>query len=142
MQIARKNYNLTLIVRGYREAEPQIKAPIVTPLEGAIHRKVRKDRKAQPQFVTRITRIGWIYTDPRASAQSAFHHVCSSLKNPASGASISAFIRVHPWFFYDVVFQTGLTGCVFNPVILSNLKCRLPVPEKNAKLEEVIDAKS
>ncbi len=105
----------------------------VTEINKAIH---RKERKAHPQFDTRMTRIGRIFTDtanPRASAssaQSAFHHVCSSLKNLASGASISAFIRVHLRFFIDVIFQTGLTGSteyVFNPVhpvIVSYLKCR------------------
>ncbi|MDO9097251.1 MAG: DUF1016 N-terminal domain-containing protein, partial [Candidatus Methanoperedens sp.] len=74
-----------------------------TPLNQTTHRKVRKERKAQPQCGTRMTRIGRIYTDtanPRLSAQSAFHHVCSSLKNAASGASVSEFIRVHPRFFY------------------------------------------
>jgi hypothetical protein len=43
--------------------------------------------------------------DPRASA---FHHVCSSLKNAASGASVSAFIRIHLRFFKNVIYQTGL----------------------------------
>ncbi len=75
------------------------------------------------------------------------HHVCSSLKNPASDTKESAFISLNPRFFYDVIFQTGLTGLtgyVFNPVypvILSNLNGRFPAPEKKAKLEEVIDAK-
>ena len=111
MQIARKNHNLTLIVRGYRVTESQIKTPKVALLEGVTR---RKERKAQPQFRTRMTRI---FTDPRASASTvapvdvahtygsrhtwrfAFHKVCSSLKNPASGASVSAFIRVHLRFF-------------------------------------------
>ena len=81
---------------------------------GTVHRKVRK---AQPQCGTRMTRIGRIFTDPCASAssvQSVFHHVCSSLKNTASGASVSAFICVHPR--------------------LINLKGPLQVPEQFAKL--------
>jgi hypothetical protein len=139
-------------------------APLPATYLGAPH---RKDRKAQLQFRTRMTRIGRISTDtanPRASAstvapvdvahtygsrhtwrsassaQSAFHHVCSSLKNEASGASISAFIRVSLRFFKNVIFQTGFTGStgyVFNPVhlvALSNLKCQLPAPWKSAKL--------
>jgi len=106
----------------------------------------RKYRKAQPQFRTRMTRIGRISTDtvnPHASAssaQSAFHHVCCSLKSPASGAKVSAFIRVHPRFFKNVIFQTGFTGSTgyaFNPVhpvILSNLKCQLPTFQWSAKV--------
>ena len=38
---------------------------------GAAHRKVRKERKGETQFGTRMTRIARIYTDtanPRASA--------------------------------------------------------------------------
>jgi len=77
--------------------------------------------------------IGRIFTYPRASA---FHDGCSSLEKPASGASVSAFICVHLRFFYDVIFQTGLTGStgyVFNHVhrfILPNLLCQLPIPER------------
>ncbi|KAB2941876.1 MAG: hypothetical protein MPEBLZ_02169 [Candidatus Methanoperedens nitroreducens] len=162
----------------------------------------RKERKAQPQFRTRMTRIfmdnilseksinstypnepqstqraqrffkpisvssvhSVVLTfrkfDPRLSAstvasvdvahtygsrhawRSAFHHVCSSLKSPASGASVSALIGVHLRFFIDVIFQTGLTGStgyVFNPVhpvILSNLKRQFLAPHLNAKLME------
>ena len=110
------------------------------------HRKARKNYKAQPQFRTRMTRIGRIFTDtanPRASAssaQSAFYQVCSFMKNPASGASVSAFISVHLRFYKMLIFQTGftgLTGYVFNPVhpvILSNLKCQLTAPEQIVKL--------
>ncbi|NJD54249.1 MAG: hypothetical protein FIB07_15465 [Candidatus Methanoperedens sp.] len=42
------------------------------PHFGTAHRKVRKERKAQPQFGTRMTRIERISTDtanPRASEQ-------------------------------------------------------------------------
>ncbi len=96
----------------FREAEPQINAdergykPVT--YFGAAHRKVRKDRKAQPRCGTRMTRIARIFTDP----------------------SVSAFISVHLRFFKNVIFQTGLTGStgyVFNhvhSVILSNLKCQ------------------
>jgi hypothetical protein len=100
----------------------------------------RKKRKVQPQFRTRMTRIGRIFTDIAYPRASAFHHVCSSLKNPASGASVSAFIRIHLRFFKNVSFQTGLTGStgyVFNPVhpfILSNLKCQLSAPQRSTKL--------
>ena len=52
-----------------------------------------KKRKAQPQCRTRIQRI---FIDPCASAQSVFHHVCSSLKNSASETEVSAIICVHP----------------------------------------------
>lgn len=124
MQIARKNYNLTLIGWGYREAEPQINVDErgYKPAKdlGAAHRKVRKvrkDRKAQPQYGTRMTRIFTDIANPRASAssaQSAFHHVCSSLKNRASGASVSAFNPVHP-------------------VILSKRKCWLFTHWRRAK---------
>ena len=112
----------------------------------AAHRKVRNERKAQPPSRTLMTQIGRIFTDtsnPRASAssaQSAFHHVCSFLKNTASGVSV--LIRVHPRFFKNVIFQTGFigsTGYVFNPVhpvILSNLKCQLPAPLKSARVRE------
>jgi len=100
-----------------------------------------KEHKAQPQCRTRMTRIGQIFTDPcksASTAQSAFHHVCPSLKNPASGTSVSAFIRVHLRFFKNVIFQIGLTGYVFNPVILSNLKCQLLAPWQNViQLEEM-----
>lgn len=144
---------------GYRKWEPQINADernnhvtdfigflccksfLVMEL-GAIHRKGRKERKAQPQFRTRMTRIGRIFTDMLISTSSEFHHVCSSLKSPASDASVSAFIRVHLRFFIDVIFQTGLTGFtgyVFNPVhpvILPNLKYQPTEPEKSTKVWE------
>ena len=74
--------------------------------------------------------------------KSAFHHVCSSLKNPASGASVSALIRVHLRFFKNVILQTGLTGStgyIFNPVypvILSNSKYQLTAPWQSVKLTE------
>ena len=102
-----------------------------------------KEHKAQPQCGTRMTRIGPIFTDPcksASTAQSVFHHVCSSLKNPASGAV--ALIRVHLLFFNNVIFQTGLTGLtgyVFNPVhpvILSNSKRHLSTPRQSANLME------
>ncbi len=123
-----------------------MKADFISDLNELIHRKVRKDRKAQPQCGTRMTMIGRIFTDtanPRAFAQSVFHHVCSSLKNPASG--VSALIRVHLRFLNEMIFQTGLTGLtgltgyVFNPVhpvILSNLKCQRPELPQIAKLLE------
>jgi hypothetical protein len=122
-----------------------MKADIISDLNELIHRKVCKDRKAQSQFRTRMTRIGRISTDianPRASAQSAFHHVCSSLKNPVSDTEVSAFIRVHPRFFKHGIFQTGLTGCVFThvyPVILSNLKCQPQATWLSAMVREGTD---
>ena len=113
-------------------------------------------RKAQLHFGTRMTRIGRISTDPCASTvapvdvahtygsrhtwRSAFHQVCSSLKNPASEMKVSAFICVHLRFIKNVIFQTGLTGStgyVFNPVhpvMLSNLKPQL---RQNAMAREV-----
>jgi len=125
-----------------------MKADIISDLNELIHRKRLKERKAQSQFRTRMTRIARIFTDtsyPRvsvSSAQSAFHDVCSSLKKAASCASVSAFIRVHLRFFKNVIFQTGLTGStgyVFNPVhpvIVSNFKCQLSAPWQSAKLME------
>gem|GEM_PF-2267400 len=94
---------------GFLDKEPQINADErrykpVTDL-GAAHRKARKERKAQPQFRTRMTRIARIFTDASypcasaSSAQSVFHHVCPSLKSPASGASVSAFIMPKPCGF-------------------------------------------
>ena len=109
---------------------------------GVAHRKVRKERKAQPQCGTRMTRIGRVFTDPCASAssaQSVFHHVYFSLKNTASKTKISAFINVHPRFFKNVNIQTGLTGYVFNPahpVILSNLKYQLTSPGQSTMTME------
>ena len=58
-----------------------------------------KEHKAQPQCGTRIGRIFTDNFNPCASAssaQSVFHHVCSSLKNPASETEVSVFICVHP----------------------------------------------
>ncbi|GFO96487.1 hypothetical protein ig2599ANME_0676 [groundwater metagenome] len=85
-----------MTVCGFREAEPQINADErrYKPATDfcAAHRKVRKDRKVQPQCGTQMPQIQQIFTDPRvsaSSAQSAFHHVCPSLKNPASGTSVS-----------------------------------------------------
>ncbi|NOR60644.1 MAG: hypothetical protein GQ469_08470 [Methanosarcinales archaeon] len=66
----------------------------------AVHRKGRKERKAQPQCRTRIGRIFTDNFNPCASVQSVFHHVCSSLKNPASETEVSAFIRVHLWLIF------------------------------------------
>jgi len=61
-----------------------------------------KERKSQPQFRTGMRRIS---TYLHVSAQSVFHHACSSLKNTVSETKISAFINVHPRFFYDWIFQ-------------------------------------
>jgi len=146
MQIARNNYNLPLIVRGYRETEPQINAdergfvdlnlqllPTVystTKSPQSAQRtqsaelfatfELRSGKRPKTRRRTRMTRIQRIFTDlhvSASSAQSAFHHVCSSLKKPASG--VSALICVNLRFFKNVIFQTGLTGStgyVFNPV--------------------------
>ncbi len=105
-----------------------------------------KNRITMMRYGTRMTQIGRIFADPCASApsaQSVFHHVCSSLKNPASGTKVSAFIRVHPRFFKNVIFQTGLTGLTgyaFNPVypvIMSNLNGWFPAPHQSAMVREV-----
>jgi hypothetical protein len=90
MQIARKNYDL----------------------KGAFHRKVRKDRKGQPQLRTRMTQIKPMFTDPcksAPSAKSAFYRRTDP-RTKSTGGKVSAFICVHPRFFYDVTFQTGSTG--------------------------------
>lgn len=58
---------------------------------------------------------------------------------------VSAFISVHLRFYKMLIFQTGFTGftgCGFNPVhpvILSNLKRQIPVPEQIAKLLRGVD---
>jgi len=106
---------------------------------GTVH---RKERKAQPQCGTRMTRIGRIFTDPCASVKYVLHHICSSLKNLASGASASAFICVYLRFFKNMIFQTGLTGSTgyffyhVHPVILSNLKFQLPETPWSAMVME------
>ena len=102
------------VVLTFRKFDPRLSASTVAPVDVA-H--------------TYGSRHAWRF---------AFHQVCYSLKNAASGASVSALIRVHPRFFKNVIFQTGLTGStgyVFNPVhpvILSNLKCQLPAPCQSA----------
>jgi len=101
----------------FGEKEPQINADErrfnpVTYIS-VVH---RKGRKAQPQCGTRIGRI---FTDPCASAQSVFHHVCYSLKKPASETEVSAFICVHPR--------------------LINLKGPFQAPEKFVKLMEGVE---
>jgi len=113
-----------MTVCGFRGNEPQINTdehrcePVkdymglfvhllffVIGFNNPIHRKGRKERKAQQQCGTQITRIGRIFTDQCASVQSVFHHVCSSLKNPEFETELFEFIRVNPWFFHDVDFQ-------------------------------------
>jgi hypothetical protein len=56
-------------------------APLIVTDFGATHRKVRKERKAQPQFRTRMTRIGRISTDTA---------------NLRTGSTEYAFNPVHP----------------------------------------------
>jgi hypothetical protein len=113
-----------MTVCGFRGNEPQINTdehryePVkdymglfvhllffVIGLNNPIHRKVRKERKAKLHCRIRMTWIGQIFTDRCASAQSVFHHVCPSLKNPESETELSEFICVNPWFFHDVDFQ-------------------------------------
>ncbi len=97
---------------------------------GAAHRKGRKERKAQPQCGTWITRIQRIFTDTCQSVpymKSVFYRSFSRMKS--TDRKVSVFISVRPRFSNGVIFQMGLTGligCGFNPVhpvILSNLKC-------------------
>lgn len=79
-----------MIVRGYRETEPQIKA---------LRRR------------TRMTRIKRMFADPfksAPSAKSAFYRPDSRTRS--TDRKVSGFICVHPRFCYDVIFQTGLTG--------------------------------
>lgn len=109
-----------MTVCGFLDKEPQINADErgynpVTDFGATLC----KERKAQPQCGTRMTRIGRIFTDtanPCASAQSVFYHVCFSLKKPASETEVSAFICVHPR--------------------LINLKGQFQAPEKVVKLLE------
>jgi hypothetical protein len=95
-----------------------MKADFISYLNELIHRKYRK---AQPQSRTRMTWITRIFTDTQ---------------NTASGASVSAFIRVHLRFLKNVVIQTGLTGStrdVFDfvhPFIPSNLKYQYQRPSE------------
>ena len=49
-----------------------------------------------------------IRSDLCKSAKSAFYRTDSRTKS--TGGKVSAFICVHPRFFYDVIFQTGSTG--------------------------------
>ena len=79
----------------------------------AVHRKGRKERKAQPQCGTRMTRIGRIFTDPCVSVhsvQSVFYHVCFSLKKPAPETEVSSFIRVHARFLKIAPAMQGANG--------------------------------
>lgn len=79
----------------------------------AVH---RKERKAQPQCGTRMTRIGRIFTDTAnpcasaSSAQSVLHHVCFSLKKPAPETEVSSFIRVHARFLKIAPAMQGANG--------------------------------
>jgi len=122
---------------------PRVSASTVAPVDVA-----QPSRQLTP--CTRMPAHWHTWTRPQGAQpltygschtwRSAFHHVCSSLKETASGASVSALIRVNPRFFKNVIFQRGLTGStgyVFNhvhPVILSNLKCQLSAPWQSAKL--------
>jgi len=125
MQIARKNYNLTLIVRGDRENKPQInaderrfvnldiqhlsevyqgnsllKSPQSTQRSQSSALPASAYEPAPPsQRGTRMTRIGRIFTDPRASvssAQSAFYCLPS------------AFYCVHPRLISGRMTQEAL----------------------------------
>jgi len=83
----------------------------VTEFNRTIH---RKERKAQPQCGTRMTRIQRIFTDPCQSApsvKSVFYRSCSRMKS--IGSKVSAFICVHPR--------------------LINLKGQLQAPKKDVK---------
>jgi len=120
IQIARKKYNLPMIVRGYRETEPQMNADERRFIERDFQ-QYSKDGKPQsldsklPAFKhenetlnsTRMTQIKRIYTDPRKSApsaKSAFYRRTDP-RTKSTGGKVSVFICVHPRFFYDVTFQ-------------------------------------
>ncbi len=69
-----------------------------------------------PRRSTRMTRIKQIFTDPcksAPSAKSAFYRRTDPRTKSTDG-KVSAFICVHPRFFYDVTFLTGWTGYDFN----------------------------
>jgi hypothetical protein len=125
MQIARKNYSLPMIVSGYRETEPQINADERRFVDRDFQQQSKNDAKPlssglkplalkhgnETRNSTRMPRIQQIFTDPCKSAQSVksvFHHADSRTKS--TDWKVSASICVHPRFFYDVTFQTGLTG--------------------------------
>ena len=98
----------------FGEKEPQINAD-ERRFNPATYISVvhRKEREAQPQCRTRITRIGRIFTDPCvsvSSVQSVFYHVCFSLKKPASETEVSAFICVHPRFLKIAPAMQGTNG--------------------------------
>lgn len=120
-----------------------MKAEFISILNELIHRKGRKERKAQPQYGTRMTRIQRIFTDPCQPAPSVKSVFYRDSRMKSTGRKVSAFIRVHPRFFKNVIFQTGLTGFTgygFNPVysvILSNSKYQLPAPQQSAMTREV-----
>ena len=102
---------------GFREKEPQINADErrFNPATyiSAVH---RKERKAQPQCGTRMTRIERIFTDTAnpcasaSSAQSVFHYVCFFLKKPAPETEVSSFIRVHTRFLKIAPAMQGANG--------------------------------
>jgi hypothetical protein len=125
MQIARKKYNLQMIVRGYRETEPQINADERRFVDRDFQ-QYSKDGKPQSsdsklpalkyanktRNSTRMTLIQPMFTDPcksAPSAKSAFYR-CSDPRTKSTEEEVSGYIRVHPRFFYDVTFQTGSTG--------------------------------
>jgi|LGVC01.1.fsa_nt_gb hypothetical protein len=104
-----------MTICGFLNKEPQINADErgYNPITdfGAAH---RKERKAQPQCGTRMTRIQRILTDPCQSApsvKSVFYRSCSRMKS--IGSKVSAFICVHPR--------------------LINLKGQLQAPKKDVK---------
>ncbi|MDP3103580.1 MAG: hypothetical protein Q8M95_03120 [Candidatus Methanoperedens sp.] len=60
---------------------------------------------------TRMTPLKPMFTDPcksAPSAKSAFYR--TDYRTKSTDGKVSAFICVHPRFFYDVTFQTGSTG--------------------------------
>jgi hypothetical protein len=49
-----------------------------------------------------------LFLDPCKSAKSAFYR--TDPRKKSTDGKVSASICVHPRFFYDVTFQTGMTG--------------------------------
>jgi len=66
----------------------------------------RTQRVEAPRRSTRMTRIKRMFTDPcksAPSAKSAFYR--SDSRTKSTDGKVSAYICVHPRFFYDVTFQ-------------------------------------
>ena len=118
-QIVRKNQHLQMIVRGNRETEPQINADERRFVDRDFRQQSKYEKQQSPGLKppalkqenktrnsTRMIRIKRMSTDPcksAPSAKSAFYRTDSRTKS--TDRKVSAFICVHPLFFYDMTFE-------------------------------------